>query len=132
MLFVSEAIAQTQEVATNAATAAPSALSNFIPLILIFGIFYFLLIRPQQKKIKEHNALVDALKKGDEIVTSGGVIGKIQKVQDDILHVEIATDVVVKVLRNTVSNRNISEKAKKETPVKESAKEPVKQTKAKK
>lgn len=119
MLFVSQAIAQTQEVATNAVAAAPSAISNFIPLILIFGIFYFLLIRPQQKKIKEHNALVDALKKGDEIVTSGGVIGKIKKVEDEILHVDIAPDVTVKVLRNTVSNRSISEKSKKQEPVKE-------------
>lgn len=132
MLFVSQAMAQTQEAATNAASAAPSALSNFIPLLLIFGIFYFLLIRPQQKKIKEHNALVDALKKGDEIVTSGGVIGKIQKVQDDILYVEIATDVVVKVLRNTVSSRSLSEKAKKQESVKEPAKETVRQTRAKK
>jgi len=103
MLFISEAIAQTQGAAPQ-----PDAVSNFIPLLLIFVIFYFFLIRPQQKKIKEHNEMVGALKRGDEVVTGGGIIGKIKKLDDNILHVDIATDVTVKVMKSTVTSINPS------------------------
>ena len=78
------------------------ALGQFIPLILIFVIFYFLLIRPQQKRIKEHKAMVEGLKKGDKIVTSGGITGTITRVVDnDKVEVEIADNVTVEVIRGT-------------------------------
>ena len=77
-------------------------IAQFIPLILIFVIFYFFLIRPQQKKVKEHKAMVEGLKKGDKIVTSGGITGVISRVIDnDKLEVEIADNVTVEVIRGT-------------------------------
>ena len=79
-----------------------SGLGQFIPLILIFVIFYFFLIRPQQKKVKEHKAMVESLKKGDKIVTSGGITGTISRVIDnDKVEVEIADNVTVEVVRGT-------------------------------
>ena len=79
-----------------------SGIGQFIPLILIFVIFYFFLIRPQQKKVKEHKAMVESLKKGDRIVTSGGITGTISRVIDnDKVEVEIADNVVVEVVRGT-------------------------------
>ena len=77
---------------------------SFIPLILIFVIFYFFLIRPQQKRAKEHKAMLDALRRGDTIVTQGGVIGKISKVKDDEVEVEIAENVRIRVVRATVAS----------------------------
>ncbi len=80
------------------------ALGQFIPLILIFAIMWFLLIRPQQKKIKEHKAMVDAVRKGDQVITQGGLIGKITKVKDaDEVEVEIATGVKVRLVKNTIA-----------------------------
>ena len=80
------------------------ALGQFIPLILIFVIMYFLLIRPQQKKVKEHQAMVAALRRGDQVVTQGGMIGKITKVKDDTeVEVEIADGVKVRVMRQTIT-----------------------------
>ncbi|MGB0660200.1 MAG: preprotein translocase subunit YajC [Mangrovicoccus sp.] len=82
-----------------------SAITQFIPFILVFAIMYFLLIRPQQKKVKEHQKMVQALRRGDQLVTQGGVIGKVTKVKDDAdeLEVEIAEGVKVRVVRSTVS-----------------------------
>ena len=77
--------------------------SGFIPLILMFVIFYFLLIRPQQKKTKEHRQMISNLKKGDRIVTSGGIHGRITGMDDVTLTVEIADKVRVKVARGNVS-----------------------------
>ncbi|MFK7938075.1 MAG: preprotein translocase subunit YajC [Roseovarius sp.] len=80
------------------------ALGQFIPLILIFAIMWFLLIRPQQKKMKEHQAMVAALRRGDQVITQGGLIGKVSKVKDDgELEVEIAEGVKVRVVRGTIS-----------------------------
>ncbi len=80
------------------------AIGQFIPLILIFAIMWFLLIRPQQKKIKEHKAMVDAVRKGDQVITQGGLIGKITKVKDaDEVEVEIATGVKVRLVKNTIA-----------------------------
>lgn len=80
------------------------ALSQFIPLILIFGIMYFLLIRPQQKKMKEHQNMVNSLRRNDEIITQGGVIGKVTKVKDENeVEVEIADGVKVRVMRHTIA-----------------------------
>lgn len=83
---------------------AGSAFASFIPLILIFAIMYFLLIRPQQKKMKEHKAMVEALRRGDQVLTSGGIVGKVTKVQEDgLVEVEIAENVKVKVMKHTIS-----------------------------
>ena len=79
-----------------------SGIGQFIPLILIFVIFYFFLIRPQQKKVKEHKAMVESLKKGDKIVTSGGITGTISRVIDnDKVEVEIAENVKVEIVKAT-------------------------------
>ena len=82
----------------------PGAIGQFLPLILIFAIMYFLLIRPQQKKVKEHQAMVNALRRGDQVVTQGGLIGKVTKVKDDgELEVEIADGVKVRVVQSTIA-----------------------------
>jgi preprotein translocase subunit YajC len=82
-----------------------SGFAQFIPLILIFVIFYFFLIRPQQKKVKEHKAMVQNLKRGDEVITSGGIIGKVERVfDDDRLEVNISDGVNVQVVKNTVQS----------------------------
>lgn len=78
---------------------------GFIPLILMFVIFYFLLIRPQQKKAKEHQAMVSALKKGDKVITASGIYGVITKVEDNDVHVEIAENVRVKMIRANVAGK---------------------------
>ena len=82
-----------------------NGLESFIPIILIFVIMYFLLIRPQQKKIKEHKNMVDNLRRGDQVLTQGGIIGKITKVKEgDEIEVELAKDVKVSVIRSTIVN----------------------------
>ena len=88
----------------QAAAQQPSMLASFIPLILIFLIFYFLLIRPQQKKQKEHKVLLDSIQRGDEILSSGGIIGKVIKVDNDKLTVEISKGVNVTIIRSTVAD----------------------------
>ncbi|AKO96509.1 MAG: preprotein translocase subunit YajC [Marinovum algicola] len=82
-----------------------NAIAQFIPLILIFAIMYFLLIRPQQKKMKQHQNMVSALRRGDQVVTQGGLIGKVTKVKDDgnEIEVEIADGVKVRVVQNTIA-----------------------------
>ena len=96
-MFVSPAYAQD--------AGAAAAFTSFVPLILIFLIMYFLLIRPQQKKVKEHQAMVAALRRGDRVVTQGGLIGKVTRVKDDDaeIEVEIAPNVKVQVVRSTVA-----------------------------
>jgi preprotein translocase subunit YajC len=80
-------------------------IESLVPLILIFGIMYFLLIRPQQKKLKQHQAMVTALRRGDQIITQGGIMGKVTKVKDDSneVEVEIATGVNIRVVRSTIA-----------------------------
>lgn len=96
-MFVTPAYAQA------AGAAGPSLLSQLPFFIAIFAIFYFLLIRPQQKKLKEHQAMVDALRRGDQVVTQGGLVGKVTKVRDDgELEVEIANGVNVRVIQHTI------------------------------
>lgn len=102
-IFISDSFAQTAE----AAAAAPTnSLTSFIPLILIFGIFYFLIIRPQSKKMKEHQALVNGLKNGNKVITSGGIIGVVKNVltKENQVEVEIAEGVIVKILKNHVAD----------------------------
>ena len=82
-----------------------SGFIQFVPLILIFVIFYFFLIRPQQKKIKEHKNMVASLKRGDDVVTSGGIVGRIEKVyEDDKVDLLISDNVTVKVIKSTVQS----------------------------
>ncbi len=82
-----------------------SGFAQFIPLILIFVIFYFFLIRPQQKKVKEHKLMVAALKRGDEVVTSGGIVGKIERVLgDDKVDILISENVTVQVVQSTIQS----------------------------
>ena len=82
-----------------------SGFAQFIPLILIFVIFYFFLIRPQQKKVKEHKAMVQNLKRGDEVITSGGIIGRVERVFDDgRLEMNISEGVNVEVVKDTVQS----------------------------
>jgi preprotein translocase subunit YajC len=91
----------------QAAGGAPAGfdLISLMPLVLIFVVFYFLLIRPQQKKMKAHRELIAAIKRGDKVLTSGGIIGTVVKVEEgeDVLLVEIAKDVRVRVARSTIS-----------------------------
>src|SRR5262245_38131063 len=98
-------LAHAQDVAPAANAAAASPFASFLPLILVFVIFYFLLIRPQQKKYKEHQAMINAIRRGDRIITGGGIIGSVTKVDSDgVLQVEIAQGVTVKVAQNTVAS----------------------------
>ena len=89
------------------AQAAPGAFdalnSLIVPTVLIIGIMYFLMIRPQQKRLKEHRDMVASIRRGDTVVTSGGIIGKVAKVDDQELQVEIAEGVKIKILRSTIS-----------------------------
>jgi preprotein translocase subunit YajC len=90
--------------AQQGAQGEPNALITFLPLIILFVLFYFLLIRPQMKRAKEHRQMVEALAEGDEIVTNGGVAGRITALGDNFIDVEIADKVTVKVQRQSVSS----------------------------
>ena len=83
-----------------------SAIMQLFPLILMFGIFYFLLIRPQQKKAKEHRALVEALKKGDQVVTAAGIYGKVTSVDENIVTLEIAPGINIKIGKGFIASLN--------------------------
>lgn len=97
-MFITPAFAQ-----TAAPAGAGSLVGQFLPLILIFAIMYFLLIRPQQKKMKDLKAMVEGLRRGDQVLTQGGIVGKVSKVNDDgMLDVEIAAGVTVKILKHTI------------------------------
>lgn len=96
-MFVTPAYAQA------AAGGAAGGLIGFVPILLIFAIMYFLMIRPQQKKMKEHKTMVEALRRGDQVVTSGGMIGKVVKVSDAEVEVELAPNVKVRVIKNTIA-----------------------------
>jgi preprotein translocase subunit YajC len=77
----------------------------FLPLIIIFGIFYFLLIRPQQKKARELKAFLDSLKRGDEVITQGGIYGRIEKLTDDVVTLQVADKVSIRVARSQIAGR---------------------------
>jgi len=95
-VFISNAFAQ------GAAGGAESSLFSLLPLVLMFVVLYFIMIRPQMKKQKEHKAMVEAIAKGDEVVIGGGVIGRIAKVGDSFLHIEVANGVELQVQRGAV------------------------------
>jgi preprotein translocase subunit YajC len=89
-------------------------IAQFIPLILIFIIFYFFLIRPQQKRVKDHKTMVESLKRGDEVITSGGIIGTVERVmEDDRIEVLIGENVKVQVIRSTITSLLKKEEVKK-------------------
>ena len=89
-------------------------IAQFIPLILIFVIFYFFLIRPQQKRVKDHKAMVESLKRGDEVITSGGIIGVIERVmEDDRIEVIIGEGTKVQIIRSTITSLLKKEEIKK-------------------
>ena len=79
-------------------------LFQIMPLILIFFVFYFLIIRPQQNKVKEHTAMVNAVKKGDEVVTQGGLIGKVSKVSDDEITIDFGDNVNIRAVKSTLAH----------------------------
>ena len=82
-----------------------SGFAQFVPLILIFVIFYFFLIRPQQKKVKEHKLMVASLKRGDEVITSGGIVGKVERVLgDDKVDILISENVTVQIVQSTIQS----------------------------
>jgi preprotein translocase subunit YajC len=100
VFLISDAYAQT---ATAAASGgAESSLLGMLPIVLIFGVMYFIMIRPQMKKQKELRALLEALAKGDEVVTVGGMLGRISKIGDNYLTLEIADKVEIQVQRSAV------------------------------
>ena len=99
-MFSSPAFAQS----AGAPSGGAAAFLQFAPLLFIFAIFYILLIRPQQKRAKEHRAMIDAVKKGDTVITGGGLIGKAVKVDETEIEIELAQGVKVKALKSTLSD----------------------------
>lgn len=99
-MFISSAFAQTAPAA--AAGGAESTLFSLLPLVLMFVVLYFIMIRPQMKKQKEHKAMIEALAKGDEVVIGGGVLGRVSKLGDSFVHIEVANGVELQVQRVAV------------------------------
>lgn len=96
-MFISNAYAQ-----GAAAGGAENSLLSLLPLVLMFVVLYFIMIRPQMKKQKEHKAMIEALQKGDEVVIAGGVLGRVSKLGDSLLHIEVANGVELQVQRPSV------------------------------
>ena len=101
-MFISSAFAQTAPAAAAGGGDMLSSLTGMLPLILMFVVLYFVMIRPQMKKQKEHRAMIDALAKGDEVATAGGLIGKVTKMGEGFLSLEIANGVEVQLQRSAV------------------------------
>ena len=101
-MFISEAFAQAAPAATGAADSPFGSLGSMLPLVLMFVVLYFVMIRPQMKRQKEHKAMIEALAKGDEIVTSGGLLGKVAKLGETFVHIEVASGVELQVQRSAV------------------------------
>lgn len=119
--LISDALAETAAPVAAAAAGAPpttvdGVLMQFLPLFLIFGVFYFLLIRPQQKKYEQHKAMVEGIRRGDKVVTAGGILGTVVRADTgDEVVVEIAENVKVRVLKNTITNVNAKTEAVADT-----------------
>ena len=103
-MFMSEAFAQAAPAATGSSDGplGLGGLGSMLPLVLMFVVLYFVMIRPQMKRQKEHKSMIDALAKGDEVVTSGGVLGKVSKMGDTFVGVEVANGVEIQVQRSAV------------------------------
>ncbi len=99
-MFISEAFAQ--DAAAGGANSVFGSLGGMLPIVLMFVVLYFVMIRPQMKRQKEHKAMIDALAKGDEVVVGGGVLGRVSKLGDSFLHVEVAQGVEIQVQRAAV------------------------------
>ncbi|RJG08442.1 preprotein translocase subunit YajC [Massilia cavernae] len=99
-MFISNAYAQA---APAADPGLMGSLSTFLPLILMFVVMYFLMIRPQQKRAKEQKAMMDALSRGDEVITAGGILGKVSKVSDTYVTLEVSANTDIVVQKNSVS-----------------------------
>lgn len=97
-MFISNAYAE------GANAAAGGGVMDFLPLIALVAVFYFLVLRPQSKRAKEHKAMMEALQKGDEVVTSGGVVGRVTKVHEEYASVELAENMEVKVQKIAILN----------------------------
>ena len=103
-MFISPAFAQAAASGTGAAGGSASIIANILPLVLIFVVFYFLLIRPQQKRMKDHRTKIDAVKKNDQVVTGGGLVGKVVRVDDLYVDVELAPGMKVKAVKSTLTD----------------------------
>ena len=101
-MFISEAFAQAAPAATAAADSPLGSLGSMLPLVLMFVVLYFVMIRPQMKRQKEAKAMIDAIAKGDEVVLGGGMLGKVAKLGETYMHVEIASGVEIQVQRGAV------------------------------
>ncbi|ATP18057.1 MULTISPECIES: preprotein translocase subunit YajC [Sphingobium] len=99
-MFITPAFAQT----AGGQASGAGILVQMAPLVLIFVVFYFLLIRPQQKKMKEHKGKIDAVKKGDQVVTGGGLVGKVARVDDIYVDIELAPNMKVKAVKSTLAD----------------------------
>ena len=98
-MFISQAFAQTAPAASG---GGESSLLSLLPIVLMFVVLYFIMIRPQMKRQKEHKAMVEALAKGDEVVTAGGMLGRVSKMGESYLHLEVANGVELQVQRSSV------------------------------
>jgi preprotein translocase subunit YajC len=101
-VFISSAFAQSAPAAAEVGGGLQSSLMSMLPLILMFVVLYFVMIRPQMKKQKEHRAMIDALAKGDEIVTGGGMLGKVTKLGEGNISLEVAAGVEIQIQRSSV------------------------------
>ncbi len=104
-MFISQAHAQTAPAATSSAGGIESmfgSVGQLLPLVLMFVVLYFIMIRPQMKKQKEHKAMIEAIAKGDEVVIAGGLLGRVAKMGDNYIHVEVASGVELQVQRAAV------------------------------
>jgi len=101
-VFISSAFAQTAPAAAAAEGGMMSSLTGMLPLVLMFVVLYFVMIRPQMKRQKEHRAMVEALSKGDDVATSGGILGRVVDLDEQFLFIEIATGVKVQIQRSAV------------------------------
>jgi preprotein translocase subunit YajC len=99
-MFITPALAQT----AGGQASGAGILVQMAPLVLIFVVFYFLLIRPQQKKMKDHKTKIDAVKKGDQVVTGGGLVGKVARVDDIYVDIELAPGMKVKAVKSTLAD----------------------------
>ena len=102
-MLISNAYAQAADAAAPAAGSSGDMIGSFLPLILIFVVMWFLMVRPQMKRAKEHKTMVDALAKGDEVVTGGGIVGKVVEIGDNFLQVEVAAGTVISVQKQTIA-----------------------------
>ena len=101
-MFISEAFAQAAPAATSSPESFFGSLGSMLPLVLMFVVLYFVMIRPQMKRQKEHKSMIEALAKGDEVVTTGGMLGKVTKMGESFLTIEIASGVEIQVQRGAV------------------------------